>query len=55
MAKKNNTFQGETDRRFIDKKILFGDITKDNLKDYLDQLPDLSDNAEEITITIKER
>jgi hypothetical protein len=39
----------ETDKRVIEKKIMGGEISEEELGKYLRDLPDVSDHAEEIT------
>jgi len=53
--KKPSPYAGNPDKRIIQKRILNGEITEDNLKDYFNSLPDVSYNAEEMAITLEER
>jgi len=41
------------DKRVIEKKLRTGDITEEQLNEYLDKLPDVSDNAEEFVIELE--
>ena len=50
MKKKQVMNKGEMDKRIIDKKLLCGEMSEKDLENYLKDLPDLSDNAEEIII-----
>ncbi len=50
MKKKQVMYKGEMDRRIIDKKLLCGEMSEKELETYLKDLPDLSDQAEEIII-----
>lgn len=38
------------DKRIIEKMIQAGNITEEEIKTYLESLPDLSENAEEIIV-----
>lgn len=48
MGKKKNAYDGDLDKRIIEKKLSEGNITEKNLEKYLAGLPDASDNAEEV-------
>ncbi|MFB3925895.1 MAG: hypothetical protein ACE14T_07550 [Syntrophales bacterium] len=48
--KKLLLYKGEIDKRIIEKKILGGEISDEELNKYLAELPDMSDHAEEIII-----
>ena len=41
------------DKRIIEKKLRTNEITEEQLKEYLDKLPDVSDNAEEFVIELE--
>jgi hypothetical protein len=43
------------DKRILQKKILSGEMSEQNLKEYLESLPDLSDAAEEMTVDLEHR
>lgn len=45
----------EIDRRLIDHKLLWGQMSKKELDEYLKKLPNVSENAEEIEINIEPR
>ncbi|MDD5713076.1 MAG: hypothetical protein PHY31_10035 [Smithellaceae bacterium] len=55
MEKKKSDCKGERDRRIIAQKILRGEIAEDDLNDFLSDLPDCADNADTISVNIKER
>jgi hypothetical protein len=52
---KSVLYEGNPDKRIIQKRILNGEITEENLKDYLGSLPDLSYNAEEIAVSLEDK
>ncbi|OPY07188.1 MAG: hypothetical protein A4E66_02081 [Syntrophus sp. PtaB.Bin001] len=54
MENKPEGIQGEVDRRIIDKMLIRGEIDPDKMKEYLDSLPDVSENAEEIVMEMIE-
>lgn len=54
MGKKNVKYDGNPDKRIIEKKLFKGTISEKVLERYLAQLPDLSDNTEEIITDIEE-
>jgi hypothetical protein len=54
MENKPEGIQGEVDRRIIDKMLIRGEIDQDKMKEYLDSLPDVSENAEEIVMEMIE-
>ena len=54
MGKKKFEYNGNIDKRIIEKKLSKERISEKNLEGYLAQLPDVSDNAEEIIIDIEE-
>ena len=54
MDKKKFEYDDNMDKRIIEKKILSGEIAEKDLGKYLGELPDVSDNAEEIIIDMEE-
>jgi|MudIll2142460700_1097286.scaffolds.fasta_scaffold1667791_2 hypothetical protein len=50
VKKKKDIYNGEMDKRIIEKKMLMGRMSKKELESYLKSLPDLSSNVEEIKI-----
>ncbi len=50
MKKKKEIYDGDLDKRIIEKKLLTGQLTERELEDYLKSLPDLSSVAEELKI-----
>ena len=54
MKKKHNEYNGNTDKRIIEKKLSKRTTSDKDLEGYLAQLPDVSDNAEEIIIDMEE-
>jgi hypothetical protein len=55
MNKKQINYAGNPDKRIIQRRILNGEITEDNLKDYFNSLPDVSYNAEEMAISLEKK
>jgi len=55
MQKKSLLYESNPDRRIIQMRIFKGEITEEDLKDYVNSLPDLSDNAEEIAVVLEDR
>jgi hypothetical protein len=55
MVKEEKVSAGEMDRRFVERKLLRGQMTRDQLAEYLATLPDLSGNAEEMVISMEDR
>jgi len=53
MGKKETLFEGNPDKRIIQRRILNGEITEEHMKDYFNSLPDVSDNAEKTTVTLE--
>ncbi len=53
MKKKEPLDDKIIDKRVIEKKLRTGDITEEQLNEYLDKLPDVSDNAEEFVIELE--
>ena len=54
MEKKHAGYNGDPDKRIIEKELLSGEITEKDLEEYFSGLPDASDNAEEIIIDMEE-
>lgn len=54
MNKKQTQYEGNPDKRIIQRRILTGDIAEEDLKGYQASLPDVSENAEEITVMLEE-
>ncbi len=50
VKKKKDIYNGEMDKRIIEKKMLTGRMSKKELESYLKSLPDLSANVEEVKI-----
>jgi len=50
VKKKKDLYEGEIDKRIIEKKILMGYMSEKELKEYLRSLPDVSDNVEEMRV-----
>ena len=55
MSKKTNADIVHGDRRIIARKLLAGELDEKDLYGMLKKLPDVSDNAEEITIELNEK
>jgi hypothetical protein len=49
MSKRVNAEILKTDRRIISRKLLTGELAEKDLVNHLKKLPDVSENAEEIT------
>ena len=54
MGKKKTGYNGNLDKRIIEKQLSKGTISKEKLEKYLAQLPDVSDNAEEVITNTEE-
>lgn len=54
MNKKQTQYEGNPDKRIIQRRILTGDIKEEDLQGYLTNLPDAAENAEEITVVLEE-
>lgn len=54
MSKKSNTEVLQQDRRIISRRVLAGEISDKDMQSYLKKLPDITENAEEITIDEEE-
>ncbi|MDD5712894.1 MAG: hypothetical protein PHY31_09100 [Smithellaceae bacterium] len=55
MDKKKSDCRDDRDRRIVAQKILRGEMAEKDLREYLSDLPDCSENAETISVNIKER
>lgn len=54
MVKEQDAKKRERDRRLLENKILRGQIDEKQLAEYLKTLPDVSENAEEVTVVMEE-
>ena len=50
MSKKTNTEVLQQDKRIISRRLLGGEISEKDLQSFLKKIPDVAENAEEITI-----
>ncbi|MFO7569739.1 MAG: hypothetical protein R6W75_08050 [Smithellaceae bacterium] len=55
MSKKTNADIVNGDRRIIARKLLAGELNEKDLHGMLKKLPDLSENAEEMTIQMNDK
>ena len=55
MSKRINAEMLKTDRRIISRKLLAGELSEKDLAALLKKLPDLSENAEEVTPQANEK
>ena len=55
MAKEQKKTPEQIDRRLIDVKLLRGQMNEKQLSKYLETLPEVSENAEEVAVIIEER
>jgi len=55
MSKRVNTELLKIDRRIISRKLLIGELSEKDLTSLLKKLPDVSDNAEEISFQVNEK
>ena len=55
MAKEQKKTPEQIDRRLIDVKLLRGQMNEKQLSKYLETLPDVSENAEEVAVVMEER
>lgn len=46
-------YNGSTDKRIIGMKIMNGEIKEEDLNGYLESLPDVSANADKVTIVME--
>ncbi|MCX7981778.1 MAG: hypothetical protein N2572_02560 [Syntrophales bacterium] len=51
---KSVLIKGKPDKRLVQRLLLKGEISEADLKEYLATLPDVSDNVEEIIVTMEE-
>jgi len=51
MAK--HTYNGSTDKRIIGMKIMNGELKEEDIKDYLKSIPDVSANADKVTVVME--
>jgi hypothetical protein len=55
MSKKVSAETISNDKRIISRKLLHGEISEKDLQALLKKLPDVSDNAEEVTLNENEK
>jgi hypothetical protein len=55
MSKKVNAESISNDKRLLSRKLLLGEISEKDLQSLLKKLPDVSDNAEEVTLNEEEK
>lgn len=55
MSKEQNAIREETDRRLLENKISRGQVSEKQIAKYLETLPDVSENAEEVIVVMEER
>jgi len=48
-------YEGDADKRIIEKMLREKNITPGELQAYIDDIPDVSDNAEEFTVELNKR
>ncbi len=48
---RNVLVKGTPDKRLVHRRMLKGEVTEDDLREFLSDLPDVSENAEEIHVT----
>jgi len=48
-------YNGSTDKRIIGMKIMNGELKEEDLKDYLENLPDVSANADKVTVVMEKK
>ena len=48
-------YSGSTDKRIIQMKVINGELKEDDLKEYLESLPDVSANAEGISVVLERK
>jgi polyhydroxyalkanoate synthesis regulator phasin len=53
-VEKNVNIKGIPDKRLVQRLISKGEMSEDELKDFIAALPDVSENAEEIKVTLEE-
>jgi hypothetical protein len=55
MVREQKKTPEQMDRRLIDVKLLRGQMSEKQLSKYLETLPDVSENAEEVAVVMEER
>jgi hypothetical protein len=55
MGKKVNAEKLNSDRRIISRKLLSGEISEKDIQSLLKKLPDVGDNAEEVSLENNEK
>ena len=55
MPKEQIAIREETDRRLVENKISRGQMSEKQLAEYLETLPDVSENAEEVVVVMEDR
>ena len=55
MSKEQNALREKTDIRLMENRILRGQTTEKQIAAYLETLPDLAENAEEVVVVMEER
>jgi hypothetical protein len=55
MEKGQDAISQEIDRRLLDRQLLRGQMTEEQLAGRLEALPDVSENAEEVNIVLEYR
>ena len=55
MVKEQKKTPEQMDRRLLDFKLLRGQMSEKQLSKYLETLPDVSENAEEVAVIMEER
>lgn len=55
MTNEQHVHRSETDKRLLDGKFLRGQISEEQLAEYLETIPDASENAEEVVVVMEER
>jgi hypothetical protein len=48
-------YNGSTDKRIIGMKIMNGELKEEDLKDYLESLPDVSAGADKVTVVMEKK
>jgi hypothetical protein len=48
-------YNGSTDKRIIGMKIMGGELKEEDLNGYLESLPDVSANADKITVVMEKK
>jgi hypothetical protein len=54
MSKKTNAEVLQKDKRIISRRLLGGEISEKDMQSFLKKIPDVAENAEEITIDEEE-